>query len=314
MINLAEKLEPKRENKKENKFPANSPIRREGVSADKHEPVEGGEEPDDDDSDVTLSHLTIISKIKKVVKLNIEDPIPRLDDDLKENDIDFILIGDQQTLLHRLAEITNPRCMPLCLHLARKILKAKPELLGIRDKSNKTALEKSITRVTAPLLEYFLSGYPDQSKLIINDFNSECLHTAISFKLEVCALQMVRLANEQTLRSQNNKEKNTPLHISVDTRLWPDFKGEDERDSRVKLVKTLMKKCPQALMVLNQNSRSPYQHHVFTSKKFKLSMKEGMKKDLIEAATVEFLLKDACMHFPTPRESKAVLYGSEPGV
>lgn len=193
-------------------------------------------------------------------------------------------------------------------------MQKNPELLAQKDDSGQTPLNLCIARGRDHLLEYFLDRYADVCRPVLNEAGGKgcCLHAAIQQKLETCAEKMLPLLERDTLLSEN-RTGNTPLHLSVDVSLWLDWISPDQARRKVNFIHALIEKCEDALKVTNSTRLSPYQYHLETLPAL-AKLRDGPKKDLLVAEEVAFMLKNACVHLPSPQETKMVLYGQNPGM
>jgi len=203
----------------------------------------------------------------------------------------------------------------------------KPELLEQQDCSRKTPLHSCLMRGADAqvLLDFMLREYPERCKPALNQAGEvSCLHEAITHGMESCADKMLKLVEMQALLSRDFNQ-NTPLHLSVDPLLWPEWKEPDQALARVSFIEELLGKCRAALEARNMFGQTPYQYYMARVEQLHeadFACEKGPKYDLIfqdslvgtfkERPTVHSILLDASMHLPLTK-IRSVLYGPARG-
>lgn len=209
------------------------------------------------------------------------------------------------------------------LFLVRHVLQKAPGLLQKRDKNERTPLHVCIADGRQALLDYMLTEHPKICKSILNERGAKtsktsCLHEAITQRMEDCAAKILELLEPHALKF-TDAEGNTPLHVSVDPFLWPDWSTPEEARCREIFVQRLLDldKDNAALAARNNAGQTPFQYHLSKLKELETQAgavgRNEFKLALLNEEEIHFKLLDACMHWDSVTEIKRVLYGGTGG-
>lgn len=153
------------------------------------------------------------------------------------------------------------------------------------------------------------------------NLKASCLHEAITQKMEGCAMKMLELLESGSPAFLfRDLEKNTPLHLSVDPSLWPEWGSSQQAEERVSFIDLLLRKGTKALEAVNKANQTPLQYYLsksavpFERLQNSTTIPEP-QKELLEKVyrEIHFKLLDACMHLPAVMDIKKVIYGSTGG-
>jgi len=250
------------------------------------------------------------------------------------------LANDNENLLHfTIKETVETEAGPkFRMALARWLLKSCPNIFLQENAQGETALHIAIARYnysyqTLAQEGLGLKGYElyrefvfhcladsslkNQCTLILDKSSvsgsSSNMHIAIR-EMGVDTIPHLHLFNPKTLQLKDHAG-NTPLHLAVDTKFW---KEDEKSENRVELVGKLISLGSEALKITNGPSdddynetkrMSPYRYHQSSCLQHHKdpSCKNKTCKD------VEFILKDAYMHFEDSTEAIRLLYNGHPG-
>ena len=224
-------------------------------------------------SKTTQPHRKTVGKLLDSVLCDLktgEKNFDQISDDIKASLDGETGVPKEPTALHILAgttkdELPQPkRLKPLIEFLVRS-----PRRLLVRQNENArlTPLHLAILQRNNTMVKWMCLAYEGKSTdggvdevLAIKSLKNEnCLHLATQMGVWVAEF-LVDLASANTL-CQKNGEGNTPLHLAVEHQRC------DEK--QFGLIRAIVDKCDDRMRCVkdgdfNNDSRSPYRHHLFT--------------------------------------------------
>lgn len=167
--------------------------------------------------------------------------------------------NEQKTLLHLLVDDEASysgleKYKPVITHMIDDF----PDLLEAQDRYSQTPLYTAVTKKRIGLVKIMCERHPDINSVLGKACHKKetCIHRAIDARGEPkLALLLIACANEDVLCRQDD-QGNTPLHIAV--------KYKNSTDAQLKIVKTIVERCGQAMVkhTAQPGGLSPYLYHI----------------------------------------------------
>lgn len=181
---------------------------------------------------------------------------------------------DHNTLLHLLVDDAKDKVFDKYQPLVKLLIDRYPELLEIKDNSDRTPLYISISKKREKLVRFMCNTHPDTDAILgIPCLRTDyCLHVAIKKNVKPdLIIFLIEHAGERALCAQDDMGK-TPLHLAV----------EYERctDAQLQVVKALIKQCDKAMdkRTIEPDCFSPYRYHEYTRAEAKKAAEAEAKK------------------------------------
>jgi hypothetical protein len=245
----------------------------------------GYEEEDDEEDNEEDNEEVSVKKRFEEIKYNLQnDKINLRDaDELKKfavHNKDYLgkttaaADDDHNTLLHLLIDDAKDRVFDKYQPLVKLLIDSYPELLEIKDNSDRTSLYISISKKRDKLVRFMCDAHPNISAILsISCLRTDyCLHVAIKKNVKPdLTVFLIEHAGEEALCTQDDMGK-TPLHLAV----------EYERctDAQLQIVKALIRQCDKAMYKCTKepNCFSPYRYHEYTRAEAKKAAEAEAKK------------------------------------